>query len=299
VHSDESEFELTVDRLEGDRTLRCVETYVTMSPDAADARALLKVAPDQYVTERTRLIKEARAAGGKARASFYQALKRPSVALWAALASSDAAAVKNILDVTTELGEIQAGGSDPGSLSAATQRRRKTLEAFVRDAVKALARFDAGAEKRRPEIRALVDQLSRHPELSKAWIDGTLRELPDSEFGFGAFADVDLSAPTRAAAPAPAKKRPRPGRRADPAPKEPTRDLAAERRARAERTEQARQAKKAVAAAAREVEAAQRTVAAARSVVKQAEKQLRRAEDQQTAAERRHERAQANHESLR
>jgi hypothetical protein len=272
-----------------------METYVTMPSDAADARSLLTVAPDQFVTERTRLVKEARAAGDKARASFYQSLKRPSVALWAALAAGDADAIKKVLDVTTELGEIQSGGTDPGSLSTATQRRRKVLESLVGDAVKALAKFDAGAEKRRPEIRTLVDQLSRHPELADAWIDATLRELPDSEFGFGSFGDVDLSTPSRATAPAPAaaqareKAKAKPGRRADPEPKEPTRDLAAERRARAERAEQARQAKKAVAAAAREVDEAQRRVAAARSALKEAEKELRRAEAKHAAAERRHE----------
>jgi hypothetical protein len=253
---------------------------------------LLNVAPDQFVTERTRLVKEARAVGDKARATFYQSLKRPSVALWAALAAGDADAIKKILDVTTELGQIQSGGADPGSLSTATQRRRKLLESLVGDAVKALAKFDAGAEKRRPEIRTLVDQLSRHPELADAWIDGTLRELPDSEFGFGSFGDVDLSTSSTALAPAPAKKRAakaKPGRRADAEPKEPARDLAAERRARAERAEQARQAKKAVAAAAREVDEAERRVAAARSALLEAEKELRRSEDKHAAAERRHE----------
>ena len=41
----------------------------------------------------------------------------------------------------------------------------------------------------------MIDQLSRHPELTTAWIDGTLRELPESEFGFGVFDDTALSAP--------------------------------------------------------------------------------------------------------
>jgi hypothetical protein len=275
-----------------------VETYGTMANDA-DARALLNVGPDEYVAERTRLLKAARAAGDKALASSYQSLKRPSVALWAALASADADKVKKIVDVTTELGAIQAGGGDPGSLSTATQGRRKVLENFVGDAVKSLAEFDAGAEKRRPAIRTLVDQLSRHPELAEAWIDGTLRELPDSEFGFGSVGDLEISTPPGSVVPTRAKQVAKPGRRAAPAPKEPARDLAAERRARAERAEQVRQAKKEVEAAAREVEAAERRVAAARSGVKEAEKQLRVAEDQRAAATRRHEKAAAHHESLR
>jgi hypothetical protein len=268
--------------------------YDTMPTDSPDARVLLEVAPDQYVTERTRVVKQAKADRDKERASFYQSLKRPSVGLWAVLAAGDADVVRRILAVTTELGEIQAGGSNAASLSTATQTRRTTLEGFVDRSVNALAMFDTGAEKRRPEIRGLVDQLSRHPELAEAWIDGTLREMPDQEFGFGAFADVVVSAPSKRETAPKAK----PSRKAAATPAEPMRDLAAERAARAERAEQARQAKKAVAEAARDLTAADRTVNVARGAVKNAEKELRRAEAQRTAAEREHERAVAHLESL-
>jgi hypothetical protein len=268
--------------------------YGTMANDAFDARVLLEVAPDQYVTERTRLVKQARADKDKERVNFYQSLKRPSVALWAVLAAGDADVVHKILAVTTELGEIQAGGSNPASLSTATKARRTTIEGFLDRSVNALAMFDSGAEKRRSEIRSVVDQLSRHPELAEAWIDGTLREMPDEQFGFGAFADVDVSVPSKRATTPKAK----PARRAASVPAEPMRDLAAERAARAERAEQARQAKKDVADAARELTAAARKVDVARAAVKDAEKELRRAEDQRATAERRHERAVAHHESL-
>ncbi len=269
-----------------------------MPNDNLDARVLLEVAPDQYVTERTRVVKQARADRDKVRANFYQSLKRPSVALWAALVAADADVVHKILTVTTELGEVQAGGSSPADLTAATKRRRTTLEGFVDRAVNALAMFDAGAEKRRPEIRALVDQLSRNPELAQAWIDGTLREMPDEQFGFGAFAGVEVA--SRGDTKSPAKKVPaKPSRRAASEPPDEVRDLAAERAARAQRREQAREAKQAVADAARELTAADRKVTAARAAVKDAEKELRIAEDRRAAAEREHERAVAHHESLR
>ena len=269
-------------------------TYGTMPNDSPDARLLLDVAPDQYVTERTRLLKEARASHDKESAKFYQSLKRPGVALWAVLAAGrDADDVHAVMASTTELGGVQAGGSNPASLSEATSRRRTVLEAFVGKAVKALAKWDAGAEKRRPEIRGLVDQLSRHPELATMWIDGTLRDLPDEQFGFGAFADVVVSAPAKPATSKKATPAPR-----DAAPKEPTRDLAAERRARAERAEQARQAKRDVAAAARDVDAAGRRADLARSAVRDAEKQLALAEREQAVATQRHERAVAHHESF-
>ncbi len=274
-----------------------------MPNDAFDARVLLEVAPEQYVTERTRLVKQARADRDKAQANFFQSLKRPSVALWAALVAADADVVHKLLSATSELGEVQAGGSSPADLTAATKRRRTTVEGFVDRAVNALAMFDAGAEKRRPEIRSLVDQLSRNPDLADAWIDGTLREIPDEQFGFGAFDGVALTpraettSLTKAAKPT-AKSSTKAAKRGEPEPREDVRDLAAERAAKAKLKDQVREAKKAVAEAARELTAADRTVTFARAVVKDAEKQLRIAEDQRAAAEREHERAVAHHDSL-
>ena len=210
--------------------------------------------------------------------------------------------VHKILTVTSELGDVQAGGSNSADLSAATKRRRTTLEGFVDRAVNALAMFDAGAEKRRPEIRALVDQLSRNPELADAWIDGTLREIPDEQFGFGAFDGVQLTPRDDTKAPArstkAAKKPPKSSKSDEPAPREEVRDLAAERAARAKLRDQVREAKKDVAEAARELTAADRKVTVARAAVKDAEKELRLAEDRRAAAERDHERAVAYHDSL-
>ena len=269
-----------------------------MPNDDLDARVLLEVAPDQYVTERTRAGEAGRADRDKVRANFLTS--HSSVHRWhcgQALVAADADVVHKILTVTTELGEVQAEGSSPAALTAATQRRRTTLEGFVDRAVNALAMFDAGAEKRRPEIRALVDQLSRNPQLAEAWIDCTLREIPDEQFGFGAFAGIEVTSRDRTKPPA--KPAAKPSRRAEPTPPDEVRDLAAERAARAERREQAREAKKAVADAARELTAADRKVTIARAVVKDAEKDLRLAEDRRGAAEREHERAVAHHESLR
>jgi hypothetical protein len=274
----------------------------TMPTDALDARVLLEVAPDQYVTERTRLVKQARADRDKERASFFQALKRPSVALWAALVAGDSDIVHKILTVTSELGKVQAGGSNSTAVAAATKNRRTTLEGFVDRAVNALAMFDAGAEKRRPEIRALVDQLSRNPELADAWIDGTLREIPDEQFGFGAFDGVQLTQRDDGEPPAksskPAKKSAKSSKRDEPAPREEVRDLAAERAARAKLRDQVRDAKKEIAEAARELTAADRKVTVARAAVKDAERELKVAEDRRAAAERDHERAVAYHDSL-
>jgi hypothetical protein len=243
-----------------------------MPTDAGDARALLHVSPDEYVAERTRLVKLAKADGDRTLAGFYQSLKHPGRSLWAVLAAGeDGAAVRGIMTATTELAKVQAGGTDPRSLSSATKQRRAALEGVVDHAVEALARWDAGAEARRAEIRGLVDQLSRHPDVAEAWIGGTLRDLPSDSWGFGAFTGLEVAA-------APPTGKP-------------------SRAARAERTEQVRQARQDVAAAEHELKTAERAVDAARKSVRAAEAALRLAEKDRAAAEQRHTEATARLES--
>jgi hypothetical protein len=247
-----------------------VGIYVTMPIDTADARALLRVPPDEYVAERTRLVKQAKADKDRPLADFYQSLKRPPLSLWAVLAAGDDAdAVNDVVSITSKLGETQAGAGTAGAVAAATKDRRKAIEALVNKAVKSLGADDKSAEARRAEIREIVDQLSRHPELAASWIDGTLRELPDEEFGFGAFNVV--------ADPMPDEKEPRSERKA------PARDTS-----RAAKAEALKQARRDVSAALRDLTAAERDVRAAESEVRKAEKLLREAEDARDKAERRH-----------
>ena len=269
------------------------ESTAMPSEAAADARVLLDVAPDQYVTERARLAKQARSAGDRASATFYQSLKRPTVPLWAVLvAGNDSDAVHDIMAVTTELGDIQGGASTAGELTAATQRRRNAIETFVNRAIKELAQWDPGAEKRRPEIRSIVDQLSRHPDLAGSWVDATLRELPDSDFGFGAIADMsdaEIFKPERKA------KR---FRTSDELPAAPAPDRGAERAARAVRAEQTRQARKDVAAAVRELATAERRLDAARAAMDDAKEELDAAEGQHAQAEQHHKKATVQLEAV-
>jgi hypothetical protein len=265
-----------------------------MASEDPDARVLLRVAPDQYVTERARLVKQARADRDRPLANFFQALKRPSVPLWAVLtAGEDAEAVGKILTVTSELGDIQAAGSTATKLTAATKTRRNDLEAFVDRAVKSLTTWETGAEKRRPEIRAIVDQLSRHPELAESWIDATLRDLPEDEFGFGAFTDVPIGraadSPDKDASPKQTKstrKPTKPSAAAKP-------DRADERAARAARADEIRAARQDVAAASRELTVAERGAQTARSALRKAEKAAQLADEQRESAERRHDEASA------
>lgn len=273
-------------------------------PDrAANARLLLTEAPDSYVAERTRLVKQARADGDRERANFYQALKRPNLSLWAVLvAGEDVDAVQGIVAQTIELAKIQTAGAASDALSAATKSRRKTLETLVDRAVKALARSVSGAESRRPEIRAIIDQLSRHPDVAATWIDGTLRDLPDDAFGFAAFTGViETTAKTpasrRAAKPSKPARPLKPP--ADDTTAQPAIDLAAERAARAERAQLARQARHDVAVAARQLAAAERRVAAAQATVREAQDALRLAEDERATAQQHHQVANAQLDATR
>lgn len=277
-----------------------------MPDHAANARLLLTEAPDSYVAERTRLVKQARADGDRERANFYQALKRPNLPLWAVLvAGEDVDAVQGIVAETIELAKIQTAGAASDALSAATKSRRKTLETLVDRAVKALARSVSGAESRRPEIRAIIDQLSRHPDVAATWIDGTLRDLPDDAFGFAAFTGVtETTAKTpasrRAAKPSKPAKPARPLKPpADDTTAQPAIDLAAERAARAERAQLARQARHDVAVAARQLAAAERRVAAAQATVREAQDALRLAEDERATAQQHHQEANAQLDATR
>ncbi len=250
-----------------------------MPTDAGDARVLLQVSPDDYVAERTRLVKQARADGDRAQAGLYQSLKHPGRSLWAVLvAGDDADAVHAIVTATTELAKIQAAGGDARALATATQQRRKTLDAVVDRAVAALARWDAGAAARRAEIRGVVDKLSRHPDVAEAWIDGTLRELPGDSWGFGAFTDMEVASAQHTGKPS----------RSDAALQRTT-----ERTARAARAEQVREARQDVAAAGRELKAARQRVDAARKALRDAEASLRLAEADLAVAEERHDEATA------
>jgi hypothetical protein len=255
--------------------------------DSSDARILLRQPPDEYVAERTRLVKLARADGDRARATLLQSLKRPNLALWAVLAAGDdGEAVRALMAATTELAEVQAGGARATALSTATRYRRVTLEALVDRAVAALGRSVPSAEARRGEIRDLIDQLSRHPDLADTWIDGTLRDLPEEEFGFGAFTGVSDADDSDPETPVPARRAQAPRRAPGPATRAPI-DVE-DRAARIARTQRATQARKDVAAASREVAAAERRVAIARAAFEEAETELRQAEQKLAGAVERH-----------
>jgi len=164
-------------------------TVATVEP-----RDLLRVGPDAYTATRDAEVKRRRAAGDKAGATALKALTRPSLALWGVLvAAEDDALVTRAVEATGVLAATQGAAIEGRAVEdvvAATVARRRTLDDVTAAAVAAiavLAALPARAEGQRHEIRTLVDRLTRHPELLDAWLDGTLRDVPD-DTGFEAFA---------------------------------------------------------------------------------------------------------------
>ncbi len=261
---------------------------------------MFRVSPAAYVAERSRLARAAKSAGDMDLGKQLQALARPTVAIWAVVAAADDPAdVRELLGVTDELAGVQGRGDREATVEM-TRRRKAAIEVIVGAAVGALRPWEPSAEARRPEIRTIVDQLSRHPELAPAWIDGTLRRLPEADaFGFAAFTAMET--------PETSESRPKakPARRLTSVPPlardsddavarqraaavlRRSRDRA-ERDARAARAEATREARRDVEAAAKAVAAAQRKVTDAEAVAREAETTLRAFEADRDSAARLH-----------
>jgi hypothetical protein len=256
-----------------------------------NARRLLEVAPAEYVTERTRLVKQARGQGDKVGAKELAALVRPNLALWAVLAAGrDELAVRRLHRTTSELARVQASGAGHAALSAATDARRRELDGLVRAAVDALAAFEPTATVRRTEIRQIVEQLSRHEDVADDWVSGVLRDVPADLLGFSAFADLDppvLPSRDRGARPTSPSVSPKPAEPAAPAAADAERAAAA--RVAAEQARACKQRAEAdLADAERRLGQADERVAKARQAVERAQAALDRAENDRATAAQRH-----------
>lgn len=259
-----------------------------------DPRALLAAGPDGYTAARDAEVKRRRGDGDKAGAAALKALGRPGLALWAVLAAADgagAALATAAVDATAALAAAQraaARDGDAGAVAVAAAERRRAVDA-VRD--RAVAELAAHVDQRRAEgqrddIRSLVDRATRHPDLLAAWLDGTLRVVPE-DTGFEAFADLEV-APRPDRPPRPERRLrlvPTPSR--DDAPDDSASDGDAER-ARAEATAAAARAKaKAeVAQAEQDVERAAHAAAEAERAWRAADAERERAAHRLEAARR-------------
>lgn len=210
-------------------------------------------------------------------------------------AGEDIEAVHAVVEATSDVAEVQAGGGAGKALSTVTQKRRRALEHLVDLGVKALARWDSAAESKRAEIRNIVDQVSRRADLAEAWIEGTLRELPGDTFGFAAFEDRDLAARpdngARRYATNPRRGESKPTPRTVAKAEQPAGPTAAERATRV------REARRAIRDAGRDLAAAERKLESARRTLDDAEENMRGAQEVHDAARKRHEAATAQLEA--
>jgi hypothetical protein len=162
------------------------DTACTPADRHPDARSLLEGGPDEYIARRDALAKDLKAAGDRDAASVVKSLGKPTMGLWGVLAAgADADAVRSAVDATAALVRVQAGAHDRAEISSATATRRAAIDRVVALGAAALGR---GSDARTQEVRDLVERLSRQPELLDAWLDGTLRDVPDEGLGFDAFA---------------------------------------------------------------------------------------------------------------
>lgn len=265
---------------------------------AVDARELLQVGHDAYTAARDADVKRRRAEGDKQGAAALKALTRPTVALWGVLvAGGDDELVARVMATTAALAAVQGAAVEGrgGDIGEATTARRRALDDAADAAVAALAAepsIGARAEGQRHEMRALLDRLSRHPELADAWRDATLRAVPD-DTGFEAFAGF-TPAPVVRRQPAAAAAAEQPEPVESPAePAVEVDDALAERRrakARAEADAEVARARAAVERAERDVSRARAAEDKARAALDAATAALataaaRRAEHEATLAE--------------
>jgi hypothetical protein len=264
-----------------------------------DARGLLAAGPDGFVAARDAEVRRLRQAKDRDAASQLHALRRPGLAMWAVLAAgADAGLVSRVMDATAALLSVQ---TEPGSrqrLAEAIDERRTAVHAVVEQAVDALAESGKGASAaaQRDEIATIVDRVSRHPELAPAWLDATLRDVPE-DTGFGAFEGAMVLAPERPPEPEPAAQRTPVAERKPAAERKPDAERgSAAKAALPEEVEPKRPRppdRKALEAARRKVrdtdtahDRAQRTVQTAERAVHAAERDVDRAEAALQTAQR-------------
>jgi hypothetical protein len=256
-------------------------------------RELLDGPLDEYVARRKAVARRVREGGDRDAAKAIDGLGKPTVVMFAALrAADDPKAVRAAVDATTEVARVQTGSGDRAALARASADRRELIDGLVGAGLAAAG--GEGGPGRADEVRAAVDLLTRHDEVLDAWLAGTLRDLPQSDAGFGSlglasvFADAGpapTGTRTATSASGPRSAGGRAGTRAtkDAEPAAPT---AAQRRAREKAEKAVEKAETALSGADTALEEARAALAAATGAAEEAEKSLRTAVEAVEKAQR-------------
>ncbi|MEU9099591.1 hypothetical protein [Streptomyces sp. NPDC048361] len=276
--------------------------------DGVDVDAIMRelygLRPDEFTAARDAHAAHARSAGDSAAAKQIKALRRPSLAVWAAdlLARSDADQARRLLELGQALREAHRtlAGKELRELS---HQRHEVVAAMARRARELAG--EAGqpvSEDVQHSVEKILHTVLADPDTAQAWAAGVLTSAPPPAVGFAGLE------PAPGAAPQPQKKRTpaaAPTAQAAPAHGPSQADVVAEKRARAEvaRASQAyREAEEELASAEKDLaqelsrlEALDQQIAHLQEQLKTAHEERSRRATAADAATRRHQ--QAGHQA--
>ena len=157
----------------------------------ADAEGLLAVAPEDFVAERKRVVKELRDAGRTADAEVVAKLRKPPPVVLAVNRAARARpqAAKDAAQAAERVRKTQLGG-DPEAYSAALRALDEALELL---AEVALAHLDRPSETMRRRLRALLRNAVADDDARAALARGALRTEVETA-GFDPFAGMTPAA---------------------------------------------------------------------------------------------------------
>ena len=157
----------------------------------ADAEGLLAVAPEDFVAERKRVVKELRDADRTADAEVVARLRKPPPVVLAVNRAARARpqAAKDAARAAERVRKTQLGG-DPDAYSAALRALDEALELL---AEVALAHLDRASETMRRRLRALLRNAVADDEARAALARGALRTEVETA-GFDPFAGMTPAA---------------------------------------------------------------------------------------------------------
>ncbi|MFB6615069.1 hypothetical protein ACFCV9_12780 [Streptomyces sp. NPDC056367] len=228
---------------------------------------LYGLAPAQFTAARDALAARARKAGDGPAAKRITALRKPTLAVWAAnlLARADPGQADRLLELGRQLREAHRMLAGP-ELRELSHRQHRVIEAMAREASRLAGEAgQAVSEDVRRGVEEILHSVLADPGTAATWARGVLAQAPPRTVGFAGLE------PAPGATPGPPRRAA--GTPADGAGRTTASRAEAERRAR----EQKRARVKAEAEAQAEADRAGRAAEQAEEAVARAERELTRA----------------------
>lgn len=150
------------------------------------AEQLYVLRPDEFIAARDRAASEARRAGENERAKAVAALRRPTLAAWAAnlLARQDADQTDRFLQLGRELREAHRA-LHPQQLRELGHQQHRIIATLT---LRAVTLADAADQPLTESVRQQVERVLRavlaDPDIAEVWAAGRLVKVPDSSPDF-------------------------------------------------------------------------------------------------------------------